>query len=139
MDTRKGGWRLQSCAVFCGPPVPIPWRELRLTTGVGSDHSLGPLAARGPAEAKGLIQAGRGVGPGLPLGFVHADAWPVLAPLTPAGRGEDAVHLDREHQAGEEEAVQLHHEEEEERDCRRTGSAGPTRRARRRAGPARRA
>lgn len=36
----------------------------------------GPLAARGPAEAKGLIQAGEGRGPRTAFRFVHADAWP---------------------------------------------------------------
>ena len=62
-------------AIFCGSSVPIPRRELRSHRRTQTT-AWGPLAARGPAEAKGLIQAGEGRGPRTAFRFVHADAWP---------------------------------------------------------------
>lgn len=99
-----------------------------VTTGGPASAAWGPLAARGPAEAKGLIQA-EWRGPRTALGSsTRRLARPARLTLRV---GEDAVHLDREHQAKRKPFSATMKRKRSEA-CRRTGSAGPTRgRARR--------
>ena len=100
-------------AIFCRSSVPIP-AEGAAFTQADSDHSLGP--AGGPRS-----RGGEGADPG--RGGARTQNGLQVRPRGRLARlarltlwvGEDAVYLNREHQAGEEEAVQRHHEKEEQR------------------------